>query len=234
MAKFLSTAIPYGFAIGLSGCLAAVSGAHWFIQLQGQPSWVIAVAVFGSVCVSALVGVCAYLFGRGYGRVLVLVGLAFMAADAYQNSLGYQTMTSLTVSADIQTAEESLAAAQLDLAAVTLPERDCLCPKTKAADVEQFHAKRITPLANIATAEAKLEALTTPKAKTEYVMAVMAFLQIALSVLFACLGRGRKSEPVTVQAEHQEPATQDNVVRFVRPARMDEKDMRVWGKIAKV
>jgi len=230
MANKLSTAICYTIAIALASCLAALSAGHWFIQLEGQPNWVIAVAVLGSVCVSLLVAVCAFLAGRGFSKVLLGAAFVFLIADTYQNGLGYQTVTSLTVSGEVEAAQSRLSNAQIALQGIVLPERTCLCPKTKAADLAQYEAKRVTPLAEIAKAEAALEKLNTPKASDVAVMAVMLALQIANALLFSALGRGSQSKPVEAAQELNET---DNVV-VLRPKRMSEKDMQTWAKIARV
>ena len=231
MAKnIIGNAICLMIAMALTACLAALSAGHWWIQLEGQPNWVIAVAVIGSVCVSLLVGVCAYLAGRGFSKVLILSAIVFLVADTYQNSQGYQTLNGLTVSGEVEAAQSRLSTAQASLAAVQLPERDCLCPKTKAADLAQYEAKRVTPLAQIAEAKTDLAKLNTPKASDLTVSLVMGLLQIALAVLFGAIGRGSTKQ--TKEAA-QEVSDTENVV-VLRPNRMTEKDMRVWNKIAKV
>lgn len=230
MAKKTSTAICYVIAIAFTVCLASLSAGHWIIQLEGQPDWVAAVAVLGSVCVSLLVAVCAFLAGRGFSKFLLVAAFVFLIADTYQNGLGYQTVTSLTVSGEVEAAQGRLSNAQNALQGIVLPERACLCPKTKAADLAQYEAKRVTPLANIAEAKAELAKLNTPKASDAAVMAVMLALQIAIAFLFGALGRGNKEQPIE---EAQEASETDNVV-VLRPARMTEKDMRTWAKLAKV
>ena len=145
MAKFLSTAIPYGFAIGPKWmpcrCFwrALVHPVTRPALVGSSPSRCLA----QSACLPSL----------GYARICsggLRPRLGSCRSGVYggrrvsKNSLGYQTMTSPDSIGRHSNGRGFLAAAQLDLAAVTLPERDCLCPKTKAADVEQFHAKRIT------------------------------------------------------------------------------------------
>ena len=244
MAKTLLIAIP----LGLATTLAALSGAHWWITLEGQPDAIRYGAAIGSVFVSLLAFQLAYMAGKGFPAVCFVACAVFFTADAYQNALGYQTVSGLTVSGDVDAAKVRLDAARADLAAaqnksaaVKMEKAQCVCPQTKRENREAFDTEMANARLDIAAAEkqvtaakADLTAATTPKAKDTYVLAAMALIQFALSLTFMALGKGRKSEPVTVQAEHQEPATQENVVRFLRPARMNEKDMRVWGKIAKV
>jgi len=230
MAKTISTAICYAIAIALASCLASLSAGHWFIQLEGQPNWVIAVAVLGSVCVSLLVAICAFLAGRGFSKVLLVsAAVVFIGADTFQNGLGYQTLTGLTVSGEVEAAQSRLSNAQNALQGIVLPERACLCPKTKAADLAQYEAKRVTPLAEIAEAKAELAKLNTPKASDLSVMGVMLAIQLALAGLFGALGRGGTKATATVALSVPQAS---NVVRFKRP-QMDAKDQRTWAKIAK-
>ena len=224
MAKTLLIAIP----LGLATTLAALSGAHWWITLEGQPDAIRYGAAVGSVFVSLLAFQLAYMAGKGFPAVCFVACAVFFTADAYQNALGYQTVSGLTVSGEVEAAKARLDAARADLAALPMP--DATGAIRKASTWETVNT---TLTARVKAAEADLASVSTPKAKDTYVLAAMALIQFALSLTFMALGKGRKSEPVTVQAK-QEPATQENVVRFVRPARMDEKDMRVWGKIAKV
>ena len=229
MANKLSTAICYTIAIAFTACLASLSAGHWIIQLEGQPNWVTAFVVVGSVCVSLLVAVCAFLAGRGFSKVLLVSAIVFLIADTYQNGLGYQTVTSLTVSGEVEAAQSRLSNAQNALQGIVLPERACLCPKTKAADLAQYEAKRVTPLAEIAKAEAAIAKLNTPKASDLSVMGVMLAIQLALAGLFGALGRGGTRATATVALSVPQAS---NVVRFTRP-QMDAKDQRTWAKIAK-
>ncbi len=59
----------------------------------------------------------------------------------------------------IQEAQGRYNAAQAKLDAIVIPERECLCPQTRAADVEQFDAKRKGPIADRFVAKQDLDRL---------------------------------------------------------------------------
>lgn len=220
MAKYIVTAL----AIVAAFCFATLSAAYWVIELQGQAWWIIATAVTLSVCVSLLVPGTAALAGR-FGKTIFLATAIFFAGDCYQNAMGFQALKGLTVSSDVTAAQDRLDAARADLAALPLP--DAAGAIRKASTWETLNTELT---GRVESAEAALAVLEVPEVKTERVGLAMALLQLALVVVFGCLGRVKTETPVEAAQELNET---DNVV-VLRPKRMSEKDMQTWAKIARV
>jgi len=191
----------------------------------------------------------AWLLGRGYSKGLIAVIVILAGADTYQNGAGFQTVSGLTVSGEVEAAQARLDAARADLAAaqsksaaVKMEKAQCVCPKTKRENRETFDTEKASARLDVAAAEkqvtaakADLVSVSTPKAADGYVMAVMAFIQLALALLFRALGRGGKVEPIDEIGEAEtEIGKAANVVRFRQPKVMTERDMRDWLKIAEV
>lgn len=223
MAKTLFTGIVVFLAIAASIGLAVLSLAYWKIELEGQEGWIVSTAIALSVCVSLLVGGTAFLAGRVSGWILVATAI-FFAGDVYQNAMGYQAFQGLTVSGEVEAAQSRLDQARADLAALPMPNATGAIRKAST-----WETVNTTLTGRVEAAQAELTALTTPKANDTYVMAAMGLIQIALSVLFGCLGRGAKPEPEAVQVE-QEVQASDNVV-ILQPKRMDDKDAQAWAKL---
>jgi hypothetical protein len=108
-----------------------------------------------------------------------------------------------------------------------LPLPDATGAIRKASTWETLNTKLT---GRVESAEAALAVLEVPEVKTERVGLAMALLQLALVVVFGCLGRVKTEKPVEAAQELNET---DNVV-VLRPKRMSEKDMQTWAKIARV
>lgn len=202
---------------------AALSATHWIIALDGQPTPVIALAVIGSVCVSLLGPACAFLM-RSYGWLLIVPALTFISADCYQNALGYQTVTSLTASVEVEAAQARLDAARLELSSLPLPNASGAIRQAST-----WETLNTTLQGRVEAAQSELTALQVPSVQTERILAVMAIIQIALSIVFACLGKPNQAKPVAAPAAQPVPVA--NVVPIRKP--MDASSQKAWNAISK-
>lgn len=187
MRNLLTTA---GVACGilLALCFAALSASHWIIELAEQPLAVIGVAVVGSVCISLLGPSCAFLMRR-HGWLLVVPSLIFVSVDCYQNTLGYQTVSGLTVSSEVAGAQTRLDVAQAALDGLPLPSAT---GEIRQASTWEAVNTALTERRDAAKAE--LQALKSPATPPLYVALAMAVIQLALTLLFGCLGKPRERE----------------------------------------
>lgn len=214
--RFFITSAGVACATILALCFAALSAAHWILELSGQTTAIIALAVVASVCVSLLGPACAFL-ARSHGWVLVLPALVFIASDCYQNTLGYQTVKGLTVLADVQAAEARLATAQAALDNLPLPDAN---GQIRQRDTWQAVNDTLTERRD--NARADLAALQKPKTANHTIISVMAIIQVALSLVFGCLGKPkRKPEPEPAPAKvatpkpKPEPVYDPNVISIM-------------------
>lgn len=211
-------------AIALVLCFAALSGAHWFIDLQGQENWQIGLAVAASVFVSLMTFVCAY-FMRSHGYILIVAVVIFFSADTYQNAQGWQTFKGLSSSVELQEAKDRLKSAKDSL--VNLPTPDANGAIRKDSTHENT-TDRLTK--NIKLFQDDVDRLETPETPLLYVAAIMGLIQIALSIFFACMGQSRETKAPAVEV-----ANENTVVRFShRPKPMDSKDLKAWNAISKL
>ncbi len=72
---------------------------------------------------------------------------------------GVVTLDKAQKAEQIQEAQSRYDAAQAKLDAIVIPARECLCPQTRKADVEQFDAKRKGPITDRFVAKQDLDAL---------------------------------------------------------------------------
>lgn len=217
----LSSSITTGIACLLALCFAALSAAYWFTELADQPWQIIAIAVTGSVCVSLLGPAAAYNMRR-FGWFLIVPAVVFVTADCYQNTQGYETFKGLTASAEIISAQARLDTAQAALDAIPNPSA------TGEIRNRQTWTETIETRTRLRDqARADLDALQAPSAPTLHVMAVMALIQIALSVLFACLGRPKDKSAARVVSDPK-------VVHITHRAKqMDPQDLKAWDAICR-
>lgn len=181
----LSSLITTGIACLLALCFAALSAAYWISELSGQPDFVIAVAVVGSVCVSLMGPIAAYhLRGNWF---LVLPALVFITCDCYQNAQGYETFKGFTVSAEVTAAQARLDAARADLAALPMPS--ATGEIRRASTWETLNA---TLTERVTNATSDLKALKAPSTPFSLVFGVMGAIQAALAIFFACIGTSKK------------------------------------------
>lgn len=204
-------------AIALALCFAALSAAYWITELSGQPDWQVYLAVTASVCVSLMAPICAFHM-RSHSWLLVVPALIFVGCDIYQNTAGYQTFKSLTVSDELTTAQARVEAAQKALD--ELPTPNATGEIRKASTWETVNS---TLTERLEKAESQLKALQQPEAPSYYVAIVMGLIQIALSIFFACMGK-RKEKATDMT----------NVTHFRKPKRMDDSDRKAWIAISKI
>lgn len=221
--RTLLTSVGVACAILLALCFAALSGAHWFIELQGQENWQIGLAVAASVCVSLMTPVCAY-FIRSHGALLIVSVVIFFVADTYQNAQGWQTFKGLSSSVELTEAKSRLDTARDKLANLPTPNATGAIRKK-----DTYELTRSTLVSDIELFQADVDRLETPETPLLFVAAIMGLIQIALSIFFACMGK---------PAEEREPAVEvandETVIRFTHRAKpMDEKDLKAWNAISK-
>lgn len=182
----------------LALCFAALSAAYWTTELAGQPTWQIALAVTGSVCVSLMAPISAY-FMRSYSWVLIIPALIFVGCDIYQNTAGYQTFKGLTVSDEVKAAQTRVTKAQTALDELPTPSAT-----GEIRQASTWETVNTTLTTRLEKAEQQLADLQKPEAPSHYVAIVMGLIQIALSVFFACIGK-RKETAIEVEAEEAAP-----------------------------
>lgn len=213
--------ISFTIAIALALCFAVLSAAYWITELAGQTWMPLAVAI--SVCVSLMTPICAYHM-RSHGFVLIVAVAVFFGCDTYQNTKGYETLQSLTVSDEVKAAQARVATAQQALD--DLPTPNATGEIRQASTWETVNTALTDRLEG---AEARLDALQAPDTPPLYVAAVMGLIQIALSIFFACLGQPKKTRDPAREIENA-----SNVVRFSHRAKpMNEKDLKAWNAISK-
>lgn len=214
-------------AIALILCFAALSGAYWFIDLQGQENWQIGLAVAASVFVSLMTFVCAY-FMRSHGFALIVAVVIFFSADTYQNAQGWQTFKGLSSSVELQEAKDRLKSAKDSLVNLPTPDANgAIRQKSTYTDTKQSLVDDINLF------QADVDRLEKPETPLLYVAAIMGLIQIALSIFFACMGKPKETKATTVEVAN-ENTTENTVVRFShRPKPMDTKDLKAWNAISK-
>lgn len=227
MMKIISLIIASVLALSL----AALSGAYWHVELASQPDWQSKLAIAGSVCVSLMTFACAYHI-RSHGRSLVLAVSIFFAADAYQNTQGWQMFQSLSSSTELETAKERLTTAKDQLLNLPTPDANGAIRK------DSTHANTTERLtANIALFQADVEQLEKPSTPPLYVAIAMGLIQIALSIFFAAMGKPKKQTEMPakpVETESDAGTDQTNVLVFShRPTPMDKNDLKAWHAISR-
>ena len=181
-----------GVACGiiLASCFAWLSAVYWQEALAGQK--LVKLAITASVCVSLMAPACAFL-SRRFGWALIVPALVFVSCDIYQNAMGYQTMRGLTVSAEVEAAQIRLATARADLTALPMPSAT-----GEIRRASTWETLNTVLTGRVEKAEADLAALVKPQTNFAYVAIVMALVQLALTMFFACLGKpGKKPSRAT-------------------------------------
>jgi len=181
----LSSFITGSIACLLALCFAALSAAYWMKELAGQPDHVVAVAVIGSVCVSLMGPVAAFHMKRNW--FLIVPALVFITADCYQNAQGYETFKGFTVSAEVTAAKTRLEQARTDLAELPLPNASGAIRQAST-----WETLNTTLTERVESAKRDMKALEAPSAPMPLVFGVMAAIQAALAIYFACIGTSKK------------------------------------------
>lgn len=206
--RTLLTSAGVACATFLALCFAAISASHWIIDLQGQHLAAISIVVVASVCVSLMTPVCAYL-SRSYGYLLIVPALVFLAMDTYQNAEGFQTLSGLKSATEITAQESRIQTAQTQLDGLMSTTFESVCighgPLNCAARQDGLKADRSAASTALDTLKAELETLSAPDTDLKTVMMAMLMIQIALSLVFACLGKQPETEPVPEQSAAVEP-----------------------------
>jgi len=183
LASFITT----GVACLLALCFAAISAAYWLNELSGQSDLIRSVAVIGSVCISLMGMVAAFNIKRNF--LLIVPVLIFIGCDVYQNAQGYETFKGFTVSADVTAAKTRLEQARADLASLPLPSAT-----GEIRQVSTWETLNTKLTKRVEKADSDLKALSAPSAPLELVLAVMAAIQLALAIYFACIGKGKETK----------------------------------------
>lgn len=108
----------------------------------------------------------------------ILGMLALAAAVQYNAFLAFDNARR---DALIQNATDRYNTAIYTLDSIVLPERDCLCPELRRADIQEYEAKRKTPLLDKMKSESDLRVLRTNTAsvgrvgKAAILVAILAF-----------------------------------------------------------
>jgi len=188
----LLTSLGVTVAIILAVCFSALSAVYWHTELSGQSDWIVYLAVIGSVCVSLMGPVSAYLI-RSYSWFLIIPALVFITADCYQNAQGYEAFKGFTVSTDVEAAQTRLNAARIELAALPLPNASGAIRQAST-----WETLNTALSGRVEAAALDLKALQTPSAPMSIVFSVMAAIQFVLSIFFACIGKPvEKTKPAT-------------------------------------
>jgi len=226
MMKIISLIIASALAL----CLAALSAAYWHIELADQPAWQSTLAIAGSVCVSLMTFVAA-LHIRSHGAVLILAVAIFFAADTYQNTQGWQTLNGISSSDELKAANARLTEAKDKLVNLPTPDANGAIRKK-----ETYEITRASLTADIELFQADVTRLATPATPPLYVAIAMGFIQIALSIFFAAMGKREDGAEPIAPAIEETPSEEGhgrNVLVFSHRAKpMNEKDLAAWNAIS--
>lgn len=197
---------------------SAFATAIWTQSLGLTGSLTIAAAVFAA-SLAFLLDMVPVAFAPVWARsgklmvpgFILLAGFMLVGGAIQVN--GVVTLDKAQKAEQIQEAQSRYNEAQVKLDAIVIPERKCLCPQTRAADVEQFDAKRKGPIADRFVAKQDLNRLNevtlpiTEMGIAAMIYQIVAFLIRSMITAVTVRIQSRLSAEYAAEEKRKEKAT---------------------------
>lgn len=185
-------AIAHATIITVCALIAAASafGAAMWAQGFGLTGWLAIGAVIFAGALAFLIDMVPVAFAPVWARsgwklmapsLVLLAGFMMIGGAIQVNSV--VTFEKAQKAGLLQEATDRYNTAVHKLDSILMPERDCLCPQTRAADIAQFEAKRKAPLLDKLTAQQDIKRLQASELPIKELGVMMMIYQI-VSFLF--------------------------------------------------